>query len=151
MQIKRESSACHAVSWGVFFCRCRFVFALISWHQLVFSHIEQSTSRLSKEKWINWLIFLSYWVCLFFFSLLSCAAGMSGCGCRWSTQTFPRVLKWPSQCGTSMDPVKLSLWVELRSPFLANMGESNFTFLSVVYYSKSQKAARKQTNKHLSF
>lgn len=95
---------------------------------------------------------LSRWVGLLFSLLFSCAAGMSGCGCRSSTQTFPRVPKWPSQCGTSMALAKPSLLEEPLSPCLANMGESNLSSLFVVsylfLYSSSQgikKATRTQT------
>lgn len=56
--------------------------------------------------------------------LLSSAAGTSGCGCRSSTQTFPKVPRLLSQYGTSTGRVEPSLLEEPLSPSLANMGES---------------------------
>lgn len=60
---------------------------------------------------------------------------MSGCGCQSSTQTFPKVPRSLSQCGTSMGLAEPSLLGEPLSPCLANMGESNLSLLFVVCYS----------------
>lgn len=51
------------------------------------------------------------------------AAGTSGCGCRSSTRTFPKMPRLLLQCGTFMDRAGPSLSGELLSPCLANMGE----------------------------
>lgn len=61
-------------------------------------------------------------------SLLLCfAAGMSGCGCRSSIQTFPKVPRLLSQCGTSMGLAEPSPLGEPQSPCLANMGKSDLS------------------------
>lgn len=73
------------------------------------------------------IIFSSSYSSLF---LLSCAVGTSGCGCRSSTQTFLKALRWPSLCGTSTGPAEPSPWAAPPSLCLANMGESSAVFAS---------------------
>lgn len=51
------------------------------------------------------------------------AAGTSGCGCRSSIRTFPKMPKLLLRCGTFMDRAGLSPSGEPLSPCLANMGE----------------------------
>lgn len=50
-------------------------------------------------------------------------AGTSGCGCRSSIRTFPKMPKLLLRCGTFMDRAGLSPSGEPLSPCLANMGE----------------------------
>lgn len=49
-------------------------------------------------------------------------AGMSGCGCRWSTPTFRRAPRSLSLCGTSMGLAEPFLSGGQQSPCLENMG-----------------------------
>lgn len=51
------------------------------------------------------------------------AAGTSGCGCRSSIRTFPKMPRLLLRCGTFMDRARLSPSGEPLSPCLANMGE----------------------------